>query len=86
MEIKINVPAYSSENGVELDWEENFSISCSVDQETIKISANQQGLISLAKHLLNIAQCEVPIHTHLHFDDYNSLQDGSCDLIIEKVK
>ncbi|ASA23040.1 Imm32 family immunity protein [Paenibacillus donghaensis] len=86
MKININMPAYSSEMGFKLEWEDNFYIDCSVDKETVKISANQEGLISLANHLLNLAQGEVPLNTHLHFDDHNSLEEGSSQIIIEKVK
>lgn len=49
------------------------------------ISANREGLLSLANHLLNLAQAEVPCGTHIHLDEYNSLEDGSLDLIVEKI-
>lgn len=50
----------------------------------VLISANNEGLLSLANHLLTLAQKEVPIGSHIHLDEYNSLEEGSIDLIIEK--
>lgn len=48
------------------------------------ISANNEGLLSLARHLLTLVQNEVPIGTHIHLDEYNLLEEGSIDLIVEK--
>ena len=42
-------------------------------------------MISLSRHLLTLAQDSVPSGTHIHFDDLNSLEDGSIGLIIEKL-
>ena len=39
--------------------------------------ANESGLRSLAKHLLCLADTEVPVHYHIHLDESNSLEDGS---------
>jgi hypothetical protein len=41
-------------------------------------------LISLAIHLLTLAQENVPVGSHCHFDEHNSLEHGSKELIIEK--
>ena len=51
----------------------------------VVISANREGLISMVNHLLNLAQVDVPCGTHIHLDEYNALEDGSIDLIIEKI-
>ena len=80
---RINIP-YNSEKGIEFNWEYGFEINTSFDKE-ILISANKAGLISLARHLLTLAQDSVPSGTHIHFDDLNSLEDGSIGLIIEKL-
>ncbi|WP_442945884.1 Imm32 family immunity protein [Ohtaekwangia sp.] len=32
--------------------------------------ANREGIISLANHLLNLAQADVPSGYHLHFNEY----------------
>ena len=80
--IKISIPEY--DNGVECIWEDNFKIKTSVPFDTLTIEANREGLISLARHLLNLAQDDVPNGCHIHLDEYNSLEDGSLELIISK--
>lgn len=52
---------------------------------TILVLANKSGLISLANHLLNLAQDKIENGVHIHLDEYNSLEDDSVDLIIEKM-
>jgi len=43
-----------------------------------------KGLISLANHLLNLAQDDFPKGYHFHLDDYGCFEEGSNELIIEK--
>ena len=49
----------------------------------IVISANREGLLSLAKHLTALADSEPG--EHVHYDEYNSLESGSAEIIIERV-
>ena len=65
-------------------WEEDFSIKCSIDNNSVIIEANKGGLVSLARHLLELAQENVPEFEHIHLDEYNSLEDNSVELIIVK--
>ena len=81
-ELKISIPEY--ENGVACVWEENFKIKTSAPLDILTIEANREGLISLARHLLHLAQDDVPNGSHFHLDEYNSLEDGSLELIISK--
>jgi hypothetical protein len=83
MELKINIPEYSGE-GLRSEWEDGFEIEVKSDGDSIFILANKAGLVSLAKQLLTLAQDNVPSGFHFHFDDYNSLEEGSTELIIEK--
>lgn len=85
MEIKVTIPDYSSINGLQLDWEEDFEIFSSVENDIVTIRANSAGLISLAKHLLILAQAEVPIGSHIHLDELNSLEADSVEIILEKI-
>ena len=80
--MNIIVPKYN--NSIQLVWDSGFSIRCSVENSAIVLSANSEGLISLARHLLTLALDGVPRNTHIHLDEYNSLEDGSCDLVIVK--
>lgn len=84
MEIKIEIPSYSERNGIKYNWENGFEIEIKNIEGVIKITANKEGLKSLANHLLNLAQDDIPIGFHLHFDESNSLEEGSSELIIEK--
>ena len=81
--MNIHVPNYD-EKGFSFVWEEGFSIKCSIDDIGVRIEANKEGLISLARHLLELAQENVPPFAHIHLDEYNSLDDGSTELVIVK--
>ena len=81
-EIKINVPEY--DDAIELVWDKNYKIKTSTPYNTITIEANRDGLLSLARHLLLLAQEEVPSGSHFHLDEFNSLEDSSVELIIAK--
>ena len=62
-------------------WEEGFSIAVRSCDGTVIISANREGLISLARHMTALAD-ETP-GSHIHLDQYNALEDGSRELVIE---
>ena len=80
----ICVPKYDGYS-FKFQWDENFSIKCSVnDDSSVIIEANSAGLISLARHLLELSQENVPNSYHFHLDEYNSLDDNSAELIVVK--
>ena len=83
MEIKITVPEYSGE-GLSFEWEYGFEIETKIIEGEFIISANKAGLISLARQMLALAQDGVPENYHLHLDEYNSLEPGSTELVIQK--
>lgn len=85
MKIELTVPDYSPDVGFSYAWENGFEITATVESSGIHIQANRAGLVSLARHLLTLAQDTVPAGSHMHFDDLNSLNDGSLELVIEKV-
>lgn len=82
--IEVEVPKYNIETGFQYNWKDGFQIEVTEINGVVKITANKAGLISLANHLLNLAQDGVPSNYHLHFDEYNSLEYNSVELIIEK--
>ena len=65
------------------NWVDGFEITVRIDNGTAVISANREGLISLANHLKSLA--EEPSGSHIHLDVYNSLEEGSSELILEKA-
>jgi hypothetical protein len=84
MEIIIDIPEHNPKVGFEYRWEDGFEIETRIVDGGLHMVANKKGLLSLANHLLSLAQDAVPSGTHLHLDEYNSLEEGSCDMIIEK--
>ena len=66
---------------MKIDWVEGFEIKAAAENGEIVISANREGMLSLAKHLIALAD-GVP-GDHIHYDAYNSLEVGSADMIIE---
>lgn len=70
---------------MEINWEDGFTIKVRVDDgKTVVISANREGLLSLARQLSDMANEETGCH--IHYDKYNSLEDGSSEMIIEKIE
>lgn len=70
---------------MEINWEDGFTVKVRVeDGGNVVISANKEGLLSLAGQLTVLANEETGCH--IHYDAYNSLEDGSSELIIEKTE
>jgi hypothetical protein len=84
MNVVIDVPEGKEGEGLRAIWEGNFEIYVSVNNEVVSISANKDGLVSLARHLLHLSQDVFPVGRHWHFDSLNSLEEGSCELTIDK--
>lgn len=85
MEILIKVNDYNAKDGLKLNWTDNYKIEVNNNQGEILISANEEGLLSLANHFLTLAQTNVPTGTHIHLDEYNSLEKGSEEVVIQKI-
>lgn len=83
-EIVVKVPV---SNGVHMrtEWDDYSEILVSKDENVVLIKANQAGLITLARHLLTLAQGSVPPGYHLHYDDYGGLEEGSVEMILERA-
>lgn len=68
---------------MDIAWIDGYEIKVSVENGAAVISANREGLLSLAAQLTALANAE--IGAHIHYDAYNSLEDGSTELIIEAI-
>ncbi len=81
--MKYTIEVCDYDNCIELDYEPDAIIESKHNEygETV-IRANRNGLIALAKTLLTLAQDNVPSGSHVHFDEYNFLEDGSSELIL----
>ena len=64
-------------------WLDGFRIKTSAENGAIVISANKEGLLSLAGQLTALAD-GLP-GDHIHYDEHNALEEGSAELIIERV-
>lgn len=68
---------------MDLTWEDGFTIEVRVTKGAAVISANREGLLSLSDHLRRLAE-ESP-GSHIHLDELNALENGSCELILERT-
>ncbi|WP_425556385.1 Imm32 family immunity protein [Hymenobacter ginsengisoli] len=64
MKVTLELPHYSPETGIRTQWEEGFTIATSGTVDCFVLKANKAGLVSLATHLLTLAQEEVPAGCH----------------------
>ena len=67
-----------------IEWVDGFEIKAVAENGEIVISANREGLLSLAKQLEALAE-GMP-GDHIHYDEWNSLEEGSTEMIIEKIE
>ena len=69
---------------MDMEWVDGFTIRVRSDAGTVVVSANREGLLSLAGQLTALADAEAG--SHIHYDEYNSLEEGSSQMIIEKTE
>ena len=69
---------------MKIEWVDGFEIKVASENGEIMISANREGLLSLAKHLTALAD-GMP-GDHIHYDVNNSLEEGSAEMIIERTR
>ena len=65
---------------MELKWVDGFEIAVEIQGDEVVLSANREGLLSLANHLIALSGQDPG--AHIHFDEYNSLEEGSSELIV----
>ena len=58
-----------AEQTMKFNWVEGYTISVRSDGDEVLISANREGLLSLANHLITLAQ--QPGCGHFHLDEHN---------------
>ena len=67
-----------------IEWIHGFEIRVHISEEEAVISANRAGLLSLARQLAALA--DAAPGSHIHYDVYNALEDGSAELMIERAR
>ena len=68
---------------MEIKWVDGYRINVETDENSVTLSANREGLLSLARHLMDLSQ-QAP-GSHIHYDEFNSLEEESKELIIERM-
>ena len=53
-----------------------------IENGAVTMKANKEGLLSLATQLTALA--EAAPGSHIHYDQNNSLEEGSAEMIIER--
>ncbi|MBR2668385.1 MAG: hypothetical protein IKE36_01160 [Solobacterium sp.] len=69
---------------MKVEWVDGFEIQVKIQDGTAVISANKEGLLSLAKQLTALAE-GMP-GDHIHYDEHNSLEDGSSEMVVERIQ
>ncbi len=70
---------------MDVKWIEGSEINVKIqDGKEVTVSANREGLLSLACQLKKLAEGKPG--DHIHYDEYNSLEEGSSEMIIERIK
>ncbi len=64
-----------------IPWEDGAMLRVQLQNGAAVVSANRAGLLSLAAQLTALA--EATAGSHIHYDEYNSLETGSAELLIE---
>ena len=68
---------------MEIRWEEGFAVRVKYVCGAVVVSANREGLLSLARQFA--APAEAAPGSHIHYDEYNSLEEGSTEIIVERM-
>ena len=69
---------------MKIEWIEGSEISVRISGEKeITVSANREGLLSLAGQLKALAE-GMP-GDHIHYDDYSTLEEGSVEMVIKRI-
>ncbi|TDD44435.1 hypothetical protein E1263_40675 [Kribbella antibiotica] len=83
MLVSIEVPEYDVERGLTFEWDDGFVIEVDVSGTEVVVSANRAGLVSLARHLLVLAQDGVPSGHHVHLTADQEIE-SPVDLVLER--
>jgi hypothetical protein len=79
----LDVPEFDPQRGLRFEWEDGFEIGVEILDSEILVTTNRAGLVSLARHLLTLAQDGVPSGHHIHLTADQEI-DSSVDVILER--
>ncbi len=67
---------------MQIRWVDGAEIRVTIENGAVTMKANKEGLLSLATQLTALA--EAAPGSHIHYDQNNSLEEGSAEMIIER--
>jgi hypothetical protein len=76
---------YDQNKGVTYETDEKMIVKITIEGEVCTLSSNREGLLSLAKSFIKLADDNVPIGCHYHLDHPVFMEEGSSELIVEKI-
>ena len=84
MKIVVDIPDYDG-NGIDVIWSDDSKFKIELGNNEVIISANQAGLISVAKQLLYMAYSDLNEGAHVHFDSFfTKMNPDDIELVIER--
>ena len=87
VKIEVTVPEYSREHGLApLSVEPDTILGAGLLNGKVFISGNKAGLVSLAIHLLALAQEDVPTGRDILYGEWNWLAPGSIPMLVRKIE
>jgi hypothetical protein len=86
MIISLEVPDYDAAEGIEFEWDEDSRVEIRLGGHEVTVYANAPGLVSLARHLLTLAQRGVPSGRHIHLNHWSGLAETSAELTLQKTE
>ncbi len=81
---KIVLEIQENKDSLNFNWEKNFVLSVTPGNSGIIINGNKEGLISLAKNIIALAEENIPNHYNFTLDDQNSLEEESIPITFTK--
>lgn len=69
---------------MEFEWFDGSKINVTLSNNAVLIKANSEGLKSLVNCLTALSESNVK-GSHVHLDEFNSLEPGSIEVIFEKA-
>ncbi len=83
MQLQIDIPNYDGQ-AQEVIWYEDADYTIDVFDGEVALTANREGLISLARQMLYMAYNDLPEGSHVHYDPFLTGKERACELILVK--
>ncbi len=87
MKITIDIPDYVKGEGIDVIWKDGsvLKITPGTDK-TLIVSGNECALRSIGEQLIYLAQSQVEVGSHIHYDEFfceNAI--SGVEIIVEKI-